>query len=264
MELAGRLVAFGKRCSGTEAYRKQAEFIAGEAGASGAEVSFQDFQQQTVKGKIGFRNIIAEVKGLDDRFVIISTHCDLKDLGDQAFDGANDGASGTALLLEMMRALKRSGKKAPVTVRFVFFDGEECTIAYSDSDGLFGSRYYAENMSAGDRKKCLGVINVDMIGDKDLLVTIPRNGDESLTRLALEAAEAAGCGTYFVRSGQAILDDHVPFLTRGIPAVNLIDFDYGPANSYWHTDADTMDKLSSESLEIVGNTVFWMIWSIKK
>jgi glutaminyl-peptide cyclotransferase len=264
LKLAGQLVAFGKRCSGTEAYRKQSEFIAEEARAAGANVLFQDFRKQTAKGGILFRNIIAEVKGREDRFVIVSTHCDLKDLGELAFEGANDGASGTALLLEMMRALERGGRKLPVTVRFVFFDGEECMIAYSESDGLFGSRHYAQSMNAADRKACLGVINVDMVGDRDLLVTVPRNGDDGLAGQVLAAAGAAGYGAYFVRSAQVVLDDHVPFLEQGIPAVNLIDFDYGPANSYWHTDADSMDKISAESLEIVGNTVFRAIWHIKK
>ncbi len=262
--LAERLVAFGKRCSGTEAYRRQADFIAAEARASGGEVAFQDFRQQTVKGDILFRNIIAEVKGRSRQFVIVSTHCDLKDLGSLNFQGANDGASGTALLLEMMQAIKRTGEKPPVTVRFVFFDGEECMVAYSDNDGFYGSSYYADKMTADERRQCLGVINVDMIGDRDLHVTIPQNSDDKLSKLALEGAGDSGFDAYFSRSSQVILDDHVPFLKKGIPAVNLIDFSYGAANSYWHTDADTLDKISGKSLEIVGEVVFFMIWNVKK
>ncbi len=264
IDLAARLVAFGKRCSGTEAYRRQADFIAAEAKAAGAEVVFQDFIQQTVKGEILFRNIIAEVKGRSRQFVIVSAHCDVKDLGDSNFEGANDGASGTALLLEMMQAIKRTGEKPPVTVRFVFFDGEECMVAYSERDGLFGSSYYADRMSAEEQRQCLGVINVDMIGDRDLHVTIPQNSDDRLSELALEGAEESGLDTYFSRSPQVILDDHVQFLKKGIPAVNLIDFNYGEANSYWHTDADAMDKISGKSLEIVGEVVFFMIWNVKK
>ncbi len=242
---------------------RQAEFIAQEARDAGAEVSFQDFRQQTVKGLINFRNIVAEVKGADKRFLIISAHCDLKDLDIPEFEGANDGASGTAVQLEMLRALQRSKAVPPVSLRFVFFDGEECMVAYSDHDGLFGSRHYAGAMTKEERKLCLGVINIDMVGDRDLLLTLPVNSDEGLAKLALRAAESSGNSIYMARSEQTILDDHVPFAGKGIPALTLIDFSYGPANSYWHTGADRMDKISAKSLEITGNVVFSMIWGIK-
>src|SRR5690606_9837726 len=98
----------------------------------------------------------------------------------------------------------------------------------------------------------------------DLQIAIPANGDHALTELALNAAAAGGNGEYFRRSSQHIIDDHRPFLKSGIPAINLMDFEFGTANSYWHTEEDNIEKISPESLEIVGNTVFLMIWRIKK
>lgn len=261
---AEALVGFGKRCSGTDAYMEQADYIAEMARRADAAVTTQDFTAKTIKGDIKFRNIIAEVKGSSDRFVIVSTHCDLKDIDDEMFQGANDGASGAAVMLEMLRVSAEEDSKPPVTIRFVFFDGEECMSNYSDTDGLWGSRYYVGKLTKSEREKCLGVINLDMVGDKDLLITIPVNGDSSLTDLIINVAEDIGCSQYFTRTLQNILDDHVPFHELGIPAVNLIDFQYGPANSYWHTGADRMDKISWQSLEIVGNVVFSAIWNIKK
>ncbi len=260
---AEKLVGFGKRCSGTEAYLRQAEYIGDTANEAGAAVKMQEFAAQTIKGNIKFRNIVAEVKGDSDKFVIIGTHCDLKDIDDEMFQGANDGASGAAVMLEMLRTLAAGNIKPPVTMRFVFFDGEECMVNYSETDGLWGSRQYARSLTGAELKKCLGVINIDMVGDKDLLVTIPANGDKDLTDLVIKSAEKNGNGQYFTRSLQNVLDDHAPFHERGIPAVNLIDFQYGPANSYWHTGADRMDKICGKSLEIVGNVVFLAVWSIK-
>ena len=259
-----KLVAFGNRFSGTPEYLMQADFIAETASAYGCKVNFQDFVEQTAKGKIKFRNIVADIKGKSDFYLIISTHCDLKELSGVNFQGANDGASGVAVILEMIRTLKSSGLIPPVSLRFIFFDGEECQFEYSDQDGLFGSRWYVASMTEYERSKCLGVINLDMVGDRDLQIAIPANGDHALTALALNVAAAGGNGKYFRRSSQHVIDDHRPFLKSGIPAINLMDFEFGLANSYWHTEEDNIEKISPESLEIVGNTVFLMIWRIKK
>lgn len=261
--LAVRLVAFGKRYSGTEENRKQADFIAAKASEYGASVSIDRFIRRTAAGLIEFTNITAEIKGESSDFIIIGSHYDIKKIASAPdFEGANDSASSSALLLEMIRAVKASGHVPPVTLRFVFFDGEECQMAYSENDGLWGSRNYAEKLKdSGGIKQCKAVVLLDMIGDADLGVTLPVNSDRKLVEKVLKSAGALGYGQYFNMKNIEILDDHQPFLQLGIPAVDIIDFEYGPGNAYWHTNADKIDKISKKSLKIVGDCVLRLVLS---
>ena len=192
--LAVKLVAFGKRYAGTEENRKQADFIAAKASAYGASVSIDRFTRHTAGGLIEFANITAEIKGKSSDFIIIGSHYDIKKIASAPdFEGANDSASSSALLLEMIRAVKASGCIPPVTLKFAFFDGEECQIAYSENDGLWGSRNYAEKLKEnGLISKCKAVIVLDMIGDADLNVTLPANSDRKLVENVLKAAGKMG------------------------------------------------------------------------
>ncbi len=259
--LVTRLVSFGKRYAGTEENRKQAEFIVAKASEYGASVSVDRFTCPTSAGLIEFANITAEIKGKSSDFVIIGSHYDIKKIASAPdFEGANDGASSSALLLEMIRAINASGYIPPVTLKFVFFDGEECQIAYSENDGFWGSRNYAEKLkNAGLSSKCKAVVLLDMIGDADLGVTLPANSDRKLVEKVLESAGKIGCSQYFSSTNFEILDDHQPFLLHGIPSIDIIDFDYGPGNAYWHTDADKIDKISKKSLKIVGDCVLRLV-----
>jgi glutaminyl-peptide cyclotransferase len=259
--LAVKLVAFGKRYSGTEENRKQAGFIAAKASEYGASVSVDRFACRTACGLIEFANITAEVKGKNSDFIIVASHYDIKKIASAPdFEGANDSASSSALLLEMIRAIKTSDYIPPVTLKFVFFDGEECQMAYSENDGLWGSRNYAEKLrNAGLIKKCKAVIVLDMIGDADLGITLPANSDRKLIEKLLEAAGKLGYGQYFSAKNFEILDDHQPFLQQDISAVDIIDFEYGPGNAYWHTGADKIDKISGKSLKIVGDCVLRLV-----
>lgn len=261
--LAVKLVSFGKRYSGTEENRKQAEFIAAKASEYGASASIDRFTCRTTAGEIEFANITAEIKGGSSDFVIIGSHYDIKKIASAPdFEGANDGASSSALLLEMIRAINASGYIPPVTLKFVFFDGEECQMAYSENDGLWGSRNYAEKIkNAGLIEKCRAVIVLDMIGDADLGVVLPANSDRKLVEKMLKSAEKSGCSQYFRAGNLEILDDHQPFLQQGIPAIDIIDFEYGPGNAYWHTDADKIDKISKKSLKIIGDCVLRLVLS---
>lgn len=256
-----RLVAFGKRYAGTEENRKQAEFIAAKASEYGASASIDRFTCHTSAGLIEFANITAEIKGKSSDFVIIGSHYDIKEIASApGFDGANDGASSSALLLEMIRAINASGYIPPVTLKFVFFDGEECRIAYSENDGFWGSRNYAEKLKkTGLSGKCRAVVVLDMIGDADLGVTLPVNSDRGLVKNMLDSAEKLGSSQYFSTTNFEILDDHQPFLLQGIPAIDIIDFEYGPGNAYWHTEADKIDKISKKSLKIVGDCVLRLV-----
>jgi glutaminyl-peptide cyclotransferase len=174
------------------------------------------------------------------------------------FEGANDSASSSGLLLELARVLQAAGP-LPVNIGIAFFDGEECRHSYTAHDGLHGSRHAARALCLNRHvDQVRAVIILDMIGDRDLTVTIPRNSTSDLVARVFRAAAAEKVRTKFALMTGALLDDHQPFLEAGMPSLDLIDFEYGSApglNDYWHTPQDTLDKLSAESLGIVGRVV---------
>jgi glutaminyl-peptide cyclotransferase len=141
----------------------------------------------------------------------------------------------------------------------VFFDGEECMTHYGLSDGLHGSRHLAKRLiDAGRAGDIQAMILLDMIGDRDLTVTIPRNSTPALIAAFFEASREDGAREKFSLFPLQIGDDHDPFFSAGIPAIDIIDFHYGSApgrNDYWHTEADRIDKISAESLGVVGRIV---------
>jgi Zn-dependent M28 family amino/carboxypeptidase len=153
-------------------------------------------------------------------------------------------------LLELARDLSDTQHGDDIYV--VFFDGEEATGEWTETDSVYGSRHLAYKWKAdGTLKKLKALINVDMIGDKSLDVLIEENSTVSLRKQVWQAASDLGYKAYFLDSGEKVDDDHMPFIKLGVPSLDLIDFDYDP----WHKDSDTMDKLSPKSLEIVGAVV---------
>jgi Zn-dependent M28 family amino/carboxypeptidase len=188
----------------------------------------------------------------------IGSHYDTKWLPKIRFVGANDAASSTGCLLEIARVLSQIQLGRDVAV--VFFDGEEAFERYSEKDGLYGSRHLASTLKDGGSLRHLkGVIVLDMIGDKDLKITIAAGGDPGLSRAIFEAAEALGWRDHFALMSTALTDDHEPFQKEGVPSIDLIDFNYGPDNAFWHTPQDTLENISPRSLEIAGKTVLKML-----
>jgi hypothetical protein len=188
--------------------------------------------------------------------ILLAAHIDTKDI--PGFVGANDGASGAAVVLEVARALERVRRPAGAPeIRFVLFDGEESPAGSDDfeADGLRGSKAYAAS-----QPRPAAMVLLDMIGDRHL--SIPREdlSDKRLWARLRTAARRVGTQVVFpdVARG-AILDDHVPFRDRGVPAIDLIDFTYPP----WHTTGDTLDKVSARSLDAVGETVVEMILGLR-
>ncbi len=190
-------------------------------------------------------------------WVIIGAHYDTRILADEDPDpekrqqpvpGANDGASGVAVLLELARTIPED---YPGEVWLVFFDAED-NGRIPGWDWILGSRAFVETLEGQPD----AVIVVDMIGDADLNIFMEQSSDQALTLELWDQASALGYGEYFITvPGYHILDDHTPFLRAGIPAVDIIDFDY----PYWHTTADTLDKVSAESLKMVGDTLLaWL------
>lgn len=264
-DLVEKLVSFGPRFSGSKNIVLTSNFIANKAKEFGADVKIENFKEITPEGNVTFRNIIAEIKGESDKFIIVGSHYDTKKIDSiPDFEGANDSGSSTGLLLAMIKSIKKSKLIPRYSLRFVFFDGEECFLKYTNYDGLYGSRYHLKQMLAsGEKKQCKAVIILDMIGDKNLNVTIPNSSDPELAKLLFNSAKTLGVKKYFTWFKGDILDDHTPFVNANIPAIDIIDFEFGPSNIYWHSKADTMDKISPKSLEITGNVTLHMLWNLK-
>jgi Zn-dependent M28 family amino/carboxypeptidase len=253
LELTRQVVEFGPRPPGSAASRKLQSFIVQKLKESGWQAIEDPFTAQTPAGRVAMKNIIGLKKGSGSGALVVSGHYDTKRFPFR-FVGANDAGSSTGLLLELARAMKDESFKDDIYL--VFFDGEEAFGEWSDVDSLYGSRHLAAKWRAdGTLARLKALINVDMIGDRDLKIVHEAYSSEPLRRLVWQIAAELGYGAHFLSQPYAIEDDHVPFLRNGVRALNLIDFEYGPDHSWWHTKEDTMDKLSPKSLEIVGRVV---------
>lgn len=256
-------VALGPRDAGTPGAAAAAEYLRGRLTALGIAAHIDPFADATPDGMRKFFNVVGRILGPGKGLVVLGSHFDTKSGLGADFVGANDGGSSTGLLLALGEFLNQRRAALPCDVVLAFFDGEECRQSYSKTDGLHGSRHYARVLRLeAARNPVRGVIVLDMVGDADLRVGIPRNSTAALVSLALDAAHAQGVRTSFELNRSAVLDDHVPFLEAGFPAIDLIDFDYGSApgkNDYWHTSADTVDKLSARSLHTMGLVVLEML-----
>ena len=250
-----RMVEIGPHPSGSEAIKKAQEYIIKELKGYGLKVAEDNFVAKTPRGAVPMKNITAELAGEKPGVVLIAGHYDTK-LQD-GFVGANDGGSSTAAVLEMARVLAKT--KPEYTLWFVLFDGEEAVVEWSAMNGMdntYGSRHMISKLKADralDRVKSM--ILVDMIGDKDL--NLKREGESTgwLVDLMWAAAHKVGYSSNYLLEEQYISDDHIPFKEAGIPVIDFIDFSYGPDHSYWHTNQDTLDKISGESMKAVGDVI---------
>jgi Zn-dependent M28 family amino/carboxypeptidase len=258
LEFTHRIVSFGPRPPGSEPIRKLQGYILSQLKLRRCQVLEDSFTAQTPLGPLPMLNLIARFPGSSGRAVVITGHYDTKSMPGINFVGANDGGASAGFLLEMARAL--SGQPRKDDVYLVWFDGEEAIAQWSATDGIYGSRHLAAKWAAeGTLARIKALINVDMIGDKDLGILQEQYSSASLRELVWQTAAQLGLGRYFLKQGAAIEDDHVPFLRRGVNALDLIDFDYGPNNSYWHTEQDTLDKLSAQSLQVVGTVLMEVV-----
>lgn len=240
-------LAMGPRTPGSDAHQQVIEYL--------QEVLVEhewgvETQTATMLGH-PLQNVVAK-RGAGSPWVILGAHYDSRFFADEDPDparqtdpvpGANDGASGVAVLLELARVLPPD---LPGAIWIVFFDAEDQG-RIEGWDWILGSRAFAENLETEPD----AVVIVDMIGDADLNIYQERNSDPELTQRIWSIAQQAGYEQFISEPKYSILDDHMPFLERGIPAVDIIDFDY----PHWHTIADTADKVAPESLEAVGRTL---------
>jgi len=270
LEFTRKAVAFGPRPPGSPANQKLQAYIESQLKLLHCQISYDAFkihmlgdpsrEPRGIREIIDapMRNIIAKFPGSSGRAIVITGHFDTKPMPGQVFLGANDGGSSTGFLLELARSVNTMIHADDIYL--VFFDGEEAFGEWSDTNGTFGSRHLADRWAAeGFLPHIKALINVDMIGDKDLGILQESMSSPKLLRLVWQTAHDTGYGKYFLDSAQATEDDHLPFLKKNVNALDLIDFDYGPNNAYWHTPQDTMDKLSAHSFDVVGNVLLAVI-----
>jgi hypothetical protein len=255
-------VAFGPRIPGTESHEKTRQWLVKELSLNTSHVAVQPFSDRFAGQVVDMYNIMSSFYPDKKTRVLLCAHWDCRPFADQDRDpsnhskpvpGANDSASGVAVLLEIARILK--DHEPPVGVDIVFFDGEDGG-EYGDNDTwLLGSRFFAKNMPSSFHPYY--AILLDMIGDKDLSLSQDHYSLESAPFLVSRIKKYCGTIGIPITPGiTGIIDDHIPLIERGIPSVDLIDFNY-PS---WHTVSDTPDKCSAESLGKIGTLVLSMVY----
>jgi glutaminyl-peptide cyclotransferase len=223
------------------------------------------FVANTPIGAVTMHNFIVRFPGRKNGVIVLGTHYETNyPLRNINFVGANDGAATTGLLMAIADQLR--GKTLDgYSVWLVFFDGEEAIQSWSASDSTYGSRHLAAKWGGnGTLSRIKAFILTDMIGDKDLDIQHESRSTGWLIDLVQKAARKYGYEHYFFQREEPIDDDHLAFVQRGVPSIDLIDLDYGPDNSYHHTAQDTIDKISAHSLAIDGDVILETIHLINQ
>lgn len=246
-ELVAQQVAFGPRIPGTPAHQRAGEWIEEHLRKAGWQVKVQSFSYRGIE----LRNFIARGGPNEEPALVLGAHYDTRPQATRdpvdpsgPVPGANDGGSGVAVLLELAAAMPPHSLRRPVWL--VFFDAEDSG-GIDGWEWIVGSSHFVETLE----QEIAGAVIVDMVGDADLRLPLELNSSASLQQPIWRIAAELGYTAFASAAGPSLLDDHTPFLQAGIPAVDIIDFDY-PA---WHTQADTLDKISPLSLEQVGRTL---------
>lgn len=258
-------LAFGPRIPNTPGHQKTGDWLLRELRARADTVIVQEIRHRTGKGQtLQLRNFFARFRPAATDRILYLAHWDTRPFADKSpnlgqqrlpVPGANDGASGVAVLLGVADALK--AKPPTIGVDLLFVDGEDYGDFADSTETLIGSRYFAQHLPPG--YTTLFAVLFDMVGDRDLEIIeegfSAQNAPEVVQRV-WNTAEERGYGRYFVkRVGQALTDDHVPLQQAGIRAIDVIDFDF----PYHHTTEDTLDKVSAQSLQIVGDVAVALV-----
>ena len=263
LEYARQFVAIGPRWPTGPGHVKAQEFLRSHFLRDHDQLEEDSFTADTPIGPVPMRNFIVRFPGRKNGVIVLATHYETNyPLRNIHVVGANDGGSTTGLLMAIADRLRaeearsRDKKLAGYSVWLVFFDGEEAIQSWTRSDSTYGSRHLAAKWSGdGTLKRIKAFILTDMIGDKDLDIQREANSTGWLVDLVRQAAAKFGDQQYFFQREEDIADDHLAFVERGVPSIDLIDLDYGPNNSYHHTAQDTMDKISAHSLMIDGDVI---------
>lgn len=254
-----QLVAIGPRVAGTPGAASARAYIRRQLEALNVRVEEQSFEASTPLGPAQMVNLRAILSGDAARGrLIIAGHYDTKRFGEFTFVGANDGGSSAAFLIELARVL--AARRNPQQIELLFLDGEEAVIEWVGDDHTYGSRHYVEAARAdGTLRDIRALILVDMIGDRDLRIKRESQSTPWLTDIIWRAARELK-RREFLEESTPINDDHLPFLEAGVPAVDLIDFEY----PWWHTREDTLDKVSAGSLKTVADVLLRALPAVEK
>jgi Zn-dependent M28 family amino/carboxypeptidase len=258
LHYAGQFVAIGPRWPTSPGHAKAEEFLRNQFKHD--QLEEDTFTADTPIGPVAMRNFIVRFPGKKNGVIVLATHYETNYwLRNINFVGANDGGSTVGLLMaigDQLRADLARGKTLDgYSVWLVFDDGEESIQpTWTTSDSTYGTRHLAAKWQRdGTLGRIKAFILADMIGDKDLDIQHESRSAGWLVDLMTQAANKFGYGHHFFQTEEAVEDDHLPFVERGVPSIDVIDLDYGPNNSYHHTAQDTMDKISARSLTIDGD-----------
>jgi Zn-dependent M28 family amino/carboxypeptidase len=252
------LAAAPQRYNGSPGHLAAENFIKAhfKPEAAKGDLITDEFTASTPAGPQTMRNYIVRYPGKREGIIVLASHYETNyPLRDIDFVGANDGACTSALLMEI-GAYLRAHPPQGYSVWLVFDDGEEAVNEWSDSDSLYGTRHLAAKWFAdGTLKRIKAFLVADMIGDKDLNILEEEQSTPWLRALLKQAAANTHHAAYVFQTASYEEDDHLPFLKRGVPSLDIIDIDYGPHTSatpdgYHHTAQDTLDKISPQSLQI--------------
>jgi hypothetical protein len=255
-----QLVAIGPRPAGSPAIEQTRKYMKDQLAAAGVSVTEQVWDTEAPLGRIHMVNLMATVPGARKDRIVIAGHYDTKLFREFRFVGASDGGSSAAFLLELARVLK--ARRNPLTIELLFLDGEEAVCRNWDDcsrpgapDNTYGSRHYVDVAKKdGSLATLKAMILVDMIGDRNL--EIQRDGYSTpwLTDAIWDAAKRLKVGS-FVPAASRVEDDHLAFLQAGVPSVDIIDLERYASQNLWHTAGDTLDAVSSRSLQAVGDVL---------
>ena len=253
-------VGFGPRPSGTPAIVETRKYLIEQLKASGIEAKEQPFIGMTPLGEVSMSNVIATIPGRRPDRLVLASHYDTKLFREFRFVGANDGASSTAVLLELGRVLK--ARQNELTIELLFLDGEEARMPeWRGTDNTYGSRHYVQTAQKdGSLKSLKALVLLDMIGDRELLIKRDSNSTPWLVDIIWGTAGRLGHTSTFSNQLTVIEDDHIPFLRAGVAAADIIDLE----NPTWHTPQDDLDHVSAKSLQVVGDVVTAAIPEIEK
>jgi glutaminyl-peptide cyclotransferase len=245
LDYARQFVAIGPRWPTSQGHAQAEAFLRNHFQHD--QLEEDAFTAMTPIGPVPMRNFIVRYPGKKDGVIVLATHYETNyPLRNINYVGANDGGSTTGLLMaiaDQLRAQTAGGRKLDgYSVWLLFDDGEEAIQSWTSSDSTYGTL-----------GKIKAFIVADMIGDKDLNIQRESRSADWLVGLVRQAAKKFGYENYFFKQEMQVEDDHLPFVQRGVPSIDIIDLNYGPNNSYHHTDKDTMDKISARSLMIDGD-----------
>ena len=261
MDHVRKQIDFGPRPPDTPQLANTRAYITDELKSYGLNVYLDEFKAATPNGEKKMANIVAEIPGETKMVILITSHYDTKYYKDMQFLGANDPASSVATLLEIGRVLGSQKEKPKVTYRLVFFDGEEAFCEGWDEcgseghpDNTYGSRHYVSQLTARKEVENTGaMILLDMMGYKNLELGRDPSSTRWLQDIIWQTGRELGYGKVFVDREEGVGgDDHESFIRAGVDAVDVIQLSSYP---YWHKADDTVDKVSAQSMKIVGDTV---------